>query len=479
MSIRRRVMEDALKLFDLAVMVFAFALATVPGLGVGRVVSVAEFLSMRVKLENFIIFFGMLILWHFLFSAIGLYTSHRLSSRWAESGEIVKGTILGTFGLWVASAIFDLHMASKVPFLMVFLVISTGMLVCSRLVLRMMLEQARLHGKNLRNVLIVGTNRRAVEFATKLQSNPALGYRVMGFADEPWDGIDQFRRTGHSLACDLEGLPEFLRKNVVDEVVIALPIRSFHADASLVAARCEEQGIILRVPSNIFNLKLSHSGAEELEGHSSITHYTGAIDGWPVVMKRILDFSLALIALIAVSPIMLLAAAAIKLSSPGPVLFSQKRIGQNKRKFTIYKFRSMSVDAEHKMQQLEHLNELTGPVFKIKHDPRITPVGRFLRKTSIDELPQLINVLRGDMSLVGPRPMSIRDFELFSEDWHRRRFSVRPGITCLWQVNGRNSIPFEKWMELDMQYIDKWSLWLDVKILARTIPAVLKGLGAA
>jgi len=479
MSIRRRVLEDSLKLFDLAVMVLAFALATVPALGVGRVISVAEFFAMRVKVENFIIFFGLLLLWHFLFSMFGVYASHRLSGRWVESIEIVKGTTMGTLAVWVASALFHLQMVSRIPFLIVFFVISTGTLVSSRLILRMFLEQARLHGRNLRNVLIVGTNRRAVEFATKLQANPALGYRVMGFADQPWDGIDQFRRSGHSLACDLDGLPEFLRKNVVDEVVIALPIRSFHADASQLAARCEEQGIILRVPSNIFNLKLAHSGAEELEGHSSITHYTGAIGGWSVVMKRLLDFCLALVALVLVSPIMLLAAAAIKLTSPGPIFFAQKRIGQNKRKFTIYKFRSMTVDAENRMGQLEHLNELSGPVFKIKHDPRITPVGRFLRKTSIDELPQLINVLKGDMSLVGPRPMSIRDFELFSEDWHRRRFSVRPGITCLWQVNGRNSIPFEKWMELDMQYIDKWSLWLDLKILARTIPAVLKGLGAA
>jgi exopolysaccharide biosynthesis polyprenyl glycosylphosphotransferase len=266
---------------------------------------------------------------------------------------------------------------------------------------------------------------------------------------------------------------------VVDEVVIALPIRSLHDDASRIAALCEEQGIILRLPSNIFNLKHAQSDAEELGGHSSIMHYTGQIQGWSVVVKRAVDFCLALVALVAVSPVMILAAALIKLTSPGPVFFTQKRIGQNKRRFSIYKFRSMTVDAEARMKQIEHLNEQKGPVFKIKHDPRITPVGRFLRKTSIDELPQLFNVLRGDMSLVGPRPMSVRDYELFSEDWHRRRFSVRPGITCLWQVAGRNSIPFEQWMELDMQYIDKWSLWLDIKILAKTIPAVLRGSGAA
>jgi exopolysaccharide biosynthesis polyprenyl glycosylphosphotransferase len=477
-TIRRRILSHALKLFDLAVMIVAFAWSTVPAYGVGQKISIAQFFSIRVKLQNLIIFFGLLLLWHLLFSIFGLYTSRRMSSRAAEAADVAKATTLGSIGLWVAATLFHIEMASP-PFLIVYLLMSTGMLVCSRLALRLVLAQARIHGRNSRNVLIVGTSRRAIEFAGKLQASPQLGYRVIGFADRQWDGIDHFGQTGHSLACDLEGLPAFLRANVVDEVVIALPIRSFHAIASEVAALCEEQGIILRVPSNIFNLKLSHSGSEELEGHSSITHYTGTAEGWPVVAKRVLDFCLALIALIVISPAFALVAAIIKMTSPGPIFFKQKRIGQNKRKFMIYKFRSMAVDAEAKMQQLEHLNELSGPVFKIKHDPRITPVGKFLRKTSIDELPQLINVLKGDMSLVGPRPMSIRDFELFSEDWHRRRFSVRPGITCLWQVNGRNSVPFEKWMELDMQYIDKWSLWLDLKILAKTIPAVLKGSGAA
>jgi lipopolysaccharide/colanic/teichoic acid biosynthesis glycosyltransferase len=169
----------------------------------------------------------------------------------------------------------------------------------------------------------------------------------------------------------------------------------------------------------------------------------------------------------------------ILLTSPGPVLFTQKRVGLHKRDFLVYKFRTMVVGAEKRQKEIEHLNEVSGPVFKIKNDPRITTVGKFLRKTSIDELPQLINVLKGDMSLVGPRPLPIRDYAGFSEDWQRRRFSVRPGITCLWQVSGRSQISFDKWMELDLQYIDKWSLWLDLQILLRTIPAVLKGEGAA
>jgi lipopolysaccharide/colanic/teichoic acid biosynthesis glycosyltransferase len=183
--------------------------------------------------------------------------------------------------------------------------------------------------------------------------------------------------------------------------------------------------------------------------------------------------------MVLLSPLFLIVAVLIRLCSPGPVFFVQTRLGLNKRRFCIYKFRTMVPNAEQRIQELEEFNEARGPVFKIKNDPRITPIGRFLRRSSIDELPQLFNVFRGEMSLVGPRPLPVRDYEGFDQDWQRRRFSVTPGITCLWQVNGRSSIDFEKWMDLDMRYIEEWSLWLDLKILAQTIPAVLKGSGAA
>src|SRR5262249_11463666 len=183
--------------------------------------------------------------------------------------------------------------------------------------------------------------------------------------------------------------------------------------------------------------------------------------------------------LIALAPALAAIALLVKLTSEGPILFQQERLGLNKRRFVMYKFRSMVPDAEKLMAGLQALNEARGPVFKIKNDPRITPIGRFLRRTSLDELPQLFNVLRGDMSLVGPRPLPVRDYEGFNEDWQRRRFSVRPGITCLWQVNGRSKITFEHWMKLDLQYVDEWSIWLDMKILVQTIPAVTKGSGAA
>jgi len=165
-------------------------------------------------------------------------------------------------------------------------------------------------------------------------------------------------------------------------------------------------------------------------------------------------------------------------TSRGRILFTQKRLGLNKKRFRVLKFRTMIQGAEEQQVELEKLNEATGPVFKIINDPRITPVGKYLRKTSIDELPQLINVIKGEMSLVGPRPLPVRDFEGFSEDWHRRRFSVRPGITGLWQINGRSAVPFEQWMELDLKYIDEWSLMLDLKVMLKTVPAVLRGSGA-
>jgi lipopolysaccharide/colanic/teichoic acid biosynthesis glycosyltransferase len=181
---------------------------------------------------------------------------------------------------------------------------------------------------------------------------------------------------------------------------------------------------------------------------------------------------------VAAGAVFLLVAALIRLTSKGPVFFRQTRIGYGKRPFEILKFRTMVVDAEKLMSQVEHLNETNGPTFKLKNDPRITPLGRFLRKSSLDEIPQLVNVFLGDMSLVGPRPLPVRDYEGFSKDWHRRRFSVKPGITCLWQVMGRSSISFDEWMALDMRYIDQWSVWLDIKILFQTIPAVFRGSGA-
>ena len=476
-NVRRQFLLNSMKLFDLVLMVASFGLAAVV-VSQRATVSVAEFLALRVKIQNFVTFSLMLLVWHLIFSFFGMYASRRLAGRWDEMADTVKATTLGTFLVFAASLVFNISLITA-EFLGVFWVTSTAATVLSRMALRGLLKRVRLHGRNLRDMLIVGTNVRAIQFAEKIRQNPALGYRVMGFVDQEWSGLTEFRRTGSDLACDFEGLPTFLRANVVDEVVVTLPMRSFHSRASEIATLCEEQGIVIRFISNLFDLKKARSKAEEFEGDSVISHYTGGLEGWPVVFKRVVDIAISLFLIILLLPLLLLTAALVRLTSRGPAVFVQKRLGLNKRHFGICKFRTMVVDAERRMKEIEHLNEVTGPVFKIKNDPRITPLGRILRKTSIDELPQLFNVLKGDMSLVGPRPLPIRDYEGFNEDWQRRRFSVRPGITCLWQIGGRSSISFQQWMELDLQYIDKWSLKLDLEILVKTIPAVLRGSGAA
>ncbi|MGA8184524.1 MAG: sugar transferase [Terriglobia bacterium] len=473
---RRQAFLALLKIFDLMVMVACFSLAAVPVLYRSGL-SVSEFFSMRVKVQNFVVFVGLLFVWHIIFASFSLYESRRLVPRESEILDTLKATSLCAFALAAAALLFHIGMVD-LPFLVVLWGASSTMIISSRLAIRFFLNYIRKRGRNLRHVLIVGTNARAVQFARRIESKEELGFRVIGFADQKWPGLKTLEGTGNRLVCGLNGIADFVRNAVVDEIVIALPLRSFYVQAAEIAVLCEEQGIVMRFLPRIFNLHKARSTAEEMGGDSLLTLSTGPLDGWPVFVKRGLDVVLSSVLLLVLSPLLLLTALVVKLTSPGPVLFRQRRVGLNKRQFWICKFRTMVPDAEKRMAELEKSNEVSGPVFKIKNDPRLTPVGKFLRSTSIDELPQLLNVLRGDMSLVGPRPLPIRDCQGFEQDWHRRRFSVRPGITCLWQVNGRSSVPFERWMELDMQYIDEWSLWLDFKILAGTIPAVLKGSGA-
>jgi exopolysaccharide biosynthesis polyprenyl glycosylphosphotransferase len=328
-------------------------------------------------------------------------------------------------------------------------------------------------------MLILGTNSRALEFAHRITESSERGYRVLGFVDNKWPGLGCFTESGYELVSDYAGLAEYLRHNVVDEVVNCLPFGSFHKHFFEVASLCDQHGIIMRFNSDIFGPRTSHWHAEEFEGCQYIATYSATDDGWPLITKRALDIIISSVMLGLLAPVFVLVAIAIKLTSPGPAFFLQERIGLNKRRFSVYKFRTMVPNAEKLMPKLVTRNEVSGPVFKIKNDPRITPIGRLLRRTSIDELPQLVNVLKGEMSLVGPRPLPVRDYEGFNQDWQRRRFSVKPGITCLWQVNGRSDVPFDRWMLLDLQYLDEWSLWLDVKILAKTIPAVMRGSGAA
>jgi exopolysaccharide biosynthesis polyprenyl glycosylphosphotransferase len=474
---RRQVLLSALKLFDFWVVTGSFLLSLIAAYArTGS--SFAQLLAVRVKLGNLLILLATLATWYLIFLLSGMYDSKRLASRRKEAVDALRATTLCTGFLALITLLFHVSLISP-RVIFVFWALSTACVIFGRLILRLCLAFIRRHGRNLRQILILGTNERALGFASYLEARPDLGYRILGFVDEEWQGTEDFRESGRPLACNLTALPEYLRHNVVDEVANYLPLRSSYEHASQVANLCETHGILLRLQSSIFDSKKVRAQRRDFAETDLAISHPVPHEGLPMVAKRLLDIVGSAILLFLLSPLLLIVSALIKLTSPGPVLFLQERIGYNKRRFRIYKFRTMVPNAEKIMAKLEHLNEVSGPVFKIKNDPRITPIGKFLRRTSIDELPQLLNVLKGEMSLVGPRPLPVRDYQGFNQDWHRRRFAIRPGLTCLWQVNGRSSITFEQWMELDLQYMDEWSLWLDFKILLRTIPAVLKGSGAA
>jgi exopolysaccharide biosynthesis polyprenyl glycosylphosphotransferase len=273
-------------------------------------------------------------------------------------------------------------------------------------------------------------------------------------------------------------LETIMSEHPVDEVLVILPPKSYGPLVEKIVSRCEEEGVMVRVRAELFELRTAKAYADDLEGLPILTIRSGPHDDWGLLTKRLIDIVGSAILLLMLAPLFLLVALVIKLDSAGPVFFSQERIGLNKRRFRILKFRTMIEGAEKRQAELEEQNEARGPVFKIKNDPRMTRVGRFLRRFSIDELPQLVNVLRGEMSLVGPRPLPVRDVERIDVAAQKRRFSIKPGLTCLWQVNGRSDIGFDEWVRLDLQYIDHWSLGLDMLILLKTIPAVFRGPGA-
>jgi exopolysaccharide biosynthesis polyprenyl glycosylphosphotransferase len=321
-----------------------------------------------------------------------------------------------------------------------------------------------------REVLIIGSGPGGQAIFEEMVDSPV--YQVVGILDNDFVGTGsmQERYLG-----GLERLDKLLKENPVSVVFCSLPVKSMYEPIQQVIAICEQFGVEVRHSSHLFQTKIARLDRKTGASYSILRMVS---DDWTRYAKRAIDVVGAGTLLLLASPILLAAGIAIKLSSPGPIFFSQDRYGLYRRRFRIYKMRTMVVNAEVLQAQLESQNELGGPVFKIKEDPRITKVGAFLRKTSIDELPQLWNVLSGDMSLVGPRPLAVRDVLKIEDSAQLRRFSVMPGITCIWQMSGRNNTDFANWIRQDLEYIDKWSLMLDVKILIGTVPAVLWGKGA-
>ena len=471
----------SLKATDLLLMLAALGLGIVinyaPAAPLPVPAYAVNFLSTRIKVGNALLGGLLLVIWYLAFYFQGVYRSHRLSSLREELTEVARAIFVAAVALLIVAQIgswrtITIWTAACVGLIALLLIGGT------RLLLRLNLRRWRLRGHNLKKLLIIGTGSRAEWFAKQVLQRSDFGYRLVGYVDSKVrfnnNGLSRIPWLG-----DVKDLPRIIANEVIDEVFIALPIKSQYSQIEAAINLLEEQGIMVHLFSDLFPHKLARSRPWEFEGTPLLSLHSAPSLSWRTEAKRLIDFLGSAILLVLLLPLLILVAIAIKVDSGGPILFVQERMGYNKRRFRMIKFRTMVADAEVRMKEIEHLNEKEGPIFKIRKDPRLTRVGRLLRKLSVDELPQLLNVFLGDMSLVGPRPLPMRDVFGLEEAWQKRRFSVKPGLTCLWQVSGRSNLSFEEWMQLDLEYIDQWSLALDCKILLRTIPAILTAEGAA
>ena len=401
-----------------------------------------------------------------------LWTSgmYRLSVRWrlwTEARDIAQATIVV-----IALTLSFLFLAKQTDvsrlFLAILFIAQPTVTLAGRIILRAAFEANRRGGRDLRYMLVVGSGQLAQDFADRVESHPGLGIQIIGHLAAP---EERQRAVTRPILGSIDQIEEILHSRVVDEVAVCLP-----HDASRylepIAGLAAGEGKTVRIPLDPVEEVPPGAIQEEFDGFlvRSLIHDGQREAG--LIVKRGIDLLGAVVGLVVLSPLLLATALAIRLADGAPVLFSQTRVGLHGRPFTIHKFRTMVVDAESRMDEVLHLNERTGMAFKATEDPRMTSIGRWLRRTSIDELPQLWNVLTGTMSLVGPRPSlpsEVGEYDV----WHRRRLSMKPGITGLWQVEARHEPDFDEWVERDLTYIDGWTIWLDLKILARTLPVLL------
>jgi exopolysaccharide biosynthesis polyprenyl glycosylphosphotransferase len=401
----------------------------------------------------------------------GLY---RLRARWqlrTEAKDIARSTVLVATVSLSLLFVFKQQDVSRL-FLLTLFTVQPVVTLAGRGLLRLAFSEVRRRGHNARYMLVVGTGRLAQDFADLVEARRGLGISVIGHLSVP--GEVSLPVTRPVLGA-LDGIEGIFHTNVVDEVAVCLP-RQMSSYLEPVASLAASEGKTVRIPVDPHDGGLLNAREEEFEGLliRSLVYDGGREAG--LVIKRLIDIVGAAVGLIVLSPVMLGAALSIRLRDGSPVLFRQTRVGLHGRRFTIIKFRTMAPDAEERLPEVAHLNERSGAAFKATDDPRLSRTGGFLRRTSIDELPQFWNVLRGEMSLVGPRPplpSEVVEYDI----WHRRRLSMKPGITGLWQVEIRNEASFDRWVELDLSYIDRWTLWLDLRILLRTMPSVLMARG--
>jgi exopolysaccharide biosynthesis polyprenyl glycosylphosphotransferase len=409
-----------------------------------------------------------------IYRRAGLYRLRQGTSWFDEVYAIITGTTTAIVIMAVLVFILRSIFYSRLIFFYAgaFIVL---LLSLSRLIKNLWQQHMRRRGISVARAIIVGAGEVGRTVMRTIVAHPHLGYEIVGFVDDdPVKGttdIGRFKGLG-----SLDNLPLLVQDEAIDEVIITLPWQ-YHRKIMAIMAQCERENVRARIVPDLFQMTLSRMAITEMAGIPMIGVKNVRISAFALFLKRVVDVAFATCVLVFAAPLMGLVALVIKLDSPGPTLFRQERVGKGGRPFTLYKFRSMSVGAEDQKELLRNLNEADGPLFKIKEDPRVTRLGRWLRRLSLDELPQFYNVLRGDMSLIGPRPPLPEEVAEY-QPWHMRRLEIAPGITGLWQVSGRSELPFDEMALLDIYYIEQWTPALDVKILLRTIPTVLFGDGA-
>lgn len=403
----------------------------------------------------------------------GLYRTRRNVTWFDEVYGIVNATTTSVLLVVVFFFFYQYYAFSRLVYAYVAALLVLY-LSLARLLLRAWTGWLRARGVGVTRVLIVGGSELGRTMMRHIVAQPELGYQVVGFvADEPeqQQDIGRFRALGST-----SDIPRLVTEHTVDKVIITLPWQQ-QRQILHIMEQCEQQAVQFRIVPDLFQLSLTRVSFDEIKGVPLLGMTEPALQGVNFALKRIVDVVLTTLALVAMSPILLLVALAIRLESSGPIIFKQVRIGRGGKPFEVYKFRSMRVGAEKEVARLAAANEATGPLFKIRNDPRVTRVGRFIRKTSLDEFPQLWNVLKGDMSLIGPRPALPSEVAQYQE-WHRKRLDAAPGLTGLWQVSGRSDVTFDEMMMLDIYYTEQWSPMLDTMILLKTIPTVLFQRGA-
>ena len=413
-----------------------------------------------------------IIMWIAVLWMHGMYRSR---ARWtirSDIATVLRATLVQLVVTLSLLWIFKLPDVSRLLLGVIFPALAIAA-IGIRIAVRKSLVLARDNGRNVRYMLVLGAGSRAKAFADLVENHAELGLVIIGHLKaDPSDIGSVLNRPLLGMIDDLE---QVLHSRIVDEVAICLPF-SMEEMIEQVAVLCEQEGKVVRIPVAPLGRLLSTGVVESIDGVGVFSMANGPDRAISLALKRVVDVVGAGILMIVLAPVAALLAIAIKLDSSGPVVFRQERVGLHGRCFNVLKFRSMCSDAEQQLDELREQNEINGHAFKLADDPRITRVGRFLRRSSLDELPQLMNVMRGQMSLVGPRPPLPSEVAHY-DTWHRRRLSMKPGMTGLWQVRARHSPEFDHWVAQDLEYIDSWSLWLDFKIIARTVPAVIGGTG--